>query len=81
MTELCVCIGTSCHLRGSYNVIQTFQQLIEDRALHEKIMLKSSFCMRECQGTGVQVSVNGQPYSVEPEAAGTFFKSVVLPTV
>ncbi len=81
MIELCVCIGTSCHLRGSYNVIQTFQQMIENHALHNKVALKSAFCMRECHKAGVQVSINGQTYSVDSEAAGTFFKSVVLPII
>ncbi len=81
MVELCVCVGTSCHLRGSYNVVQAFQRILEDHALHDKVALKSAFCMRECNKAGVQVSVNGQTYRVDPEAAGNFFKLVILPIV
>ena len=30
MVEVKVCIGTSCHLHGSYNVMMSFKQLIEE---------------------------------------------------
>ena len=36
MVEVSVCIGSSCHLKGSYNVIQAFQQMIEENGLHDK---------------------------------------------
>ncbi|MGN0592047.1 MAG: (2Fe-2S) ferredoxin domain-containing protein, partial [Ruminococcus sp.] len=35
MVELNVCIGSSCHLKGSYNIIHTFQHLIEEKGLHD----------------------------------------------
>jgi len=53
MLELSVCIGSSCHLKGSYNIIQLFQQMMEEYALHDKIDFKANFCMKECQGGGV----------------------------
>lgn len=81
MVELSVCIGTACHLRGSYNVVQTFQQQIEHAGLHDKIEFKTAFCMRECQCEGVAVSVNGQHYSVTAGQAREFFKTTVLPLV
>jgi NADH:ubiquinone oxidoreductase subunit E len=37
MVELTVCIGSACYLKGSYNVIQTFQQIIEEKSLHDRI--------------------------------------------
>lgn len=78
MTELEVCIGTACHLNGSYNVIQTFQQLIEEYSLHEEINLKASFCMKQCQNKGVSISVGAERYQIEPENAGAFFKDIIL---
>ncbi|MDR1932979.1 MAG: (2Fe-2S) ferredoxin domain-containing protein, partial [Spirochaetales bacterium] len=69
MLELCVCVGSSCHIKGSYNVIQTFQQLIEEKSLHEKINFKSSFCQKQCQYPGVAVSVGGTLHHVAPEKA------------
>lgn len=79
MLELSVCIGSSCHLKGSYNIIQLFQQMIEEHALHDKIDFKANFCMRECNGNGVAVSVNGTSYHIQPETAREFFKNTVIP--
>jgi NADH:ubiquinone oxidoreductase subunit E len=79
MTELSVCIGSACYLRGSYNVIQAFQQLIEEYALHDRIDFKSTFCMKMCAQTGVSVSLNGRVFNIPPETAGEFFKTAVMP--
>lgn len=82
MVTLSVCIGSSCHLKGSYNVIQAFQQLIEEHGLgEEKLTFKASFCMKQCQNPGVGVSVNDGVYSVSPEEARAFFRDTVLPLV
>ncbi|MDR1901797.1 MAG: (2Fe-2S) ferredoxin domain-containing protein [Treponema sp.] len=81
MLELCVCIGSSCHIKGSYNVIQTFQQLIEEEALHDKITFKSSFCQKQCQHPGVAVSVDGIIHQVSTEKAKEFFITQVITKV
>lgn len=76
MIELNICVGSSCHLKGSYNVIQTFQQLIEDNKLHDKIEMKAQFCMKNCQ-QGVSVSIGEEVHSVSPETAREFFRNIV----
>ncbi|MGI6153404.1 MAG: (2Fe-2S) ferredoxin domain-containing protein [Christensenellaceae bacterium] len=80
MLNLNVCIGSSCHLKGSYNILQTFQQLLEEEGLHEKVDLKAQFCMKQCQN-GVAVSLDDQMHSVSPETARDFFRENVLPKV
>lgn len=80
MLELNVCIGSSCHLKGSYNVIQVFQQLLEEHSLHDKVEMKAQFCMKQCQN-GVSVAIGDQVYSVSPETAREFFRETVLPMV
>ncbi|MGM9974457.1 MAG: (2Fe-2S) ferredoxin domain-containing protein [Clostridiaceae bacterium] len=79
MVKLNVCIGSACHIKGSYNIIQTFQQLLEERRLHDSIEFKASFCMKSCNNSGVSVSVNGENYDVRPERAEGFFDEVVIP--
>lgn len=79
MIEVSVCIGSACHLKGSYNVIQTLQQRIEEKGLHDKIELKAAFCMKQCQNPGVAVTIDGDSFSVAPEEAGKFFNTVLLP--
>ncbi|MGI6161016.1 MAG: (2Fe-2S) ferredoxin domain-containing protein [Christensenellales bacterium] len=80
MNKIGVCIGSSCHLKGSYNVLQTFQQLLEEHKLHDSLEIAAQFCMKECQN-GVAVSFMDKTYSVSPENAGAFFRSTVLPAI
>jgi len=80
MLELNVCIGSSCHLKGSYNILQTFQQLLEEENLHDKVDLKAQFCMKQCQN-GVSVSIGDTIYSVSPETAREFFREHVVPNI
>ena len=76
MIKLSVCVGSSCHLKCSFNVIQTFQQLVEEENLHDKIEMEAQFCMKECQ-KGVSVSIDGEIHSVSPENAREVFQSAV----
>lgn len=46
---LSVCVGSSCHLRGSYRIINEFQQLIEEHGLQDKVTLQANFCVGRCQ--------------------------------
>lgn len=41
MLKLSVCIGSSCHLKGSYEIVQKFQKLIADNSLEDRIELKA----------------------------------------
>jgi NADH:ubiquinone oxidoreductase subunit E len=78
MRAINICIGSSCHLKGSYNIIQAFQKLIEEHNLHEKIDMKAQFCMKECQ-KGVVVSVDDEIHSVSSETARDFFQNTIMP--
>ena len=81
MVAINVCIGTSCHLNGSYNVVQTFQQLIEEYKLHDKIEFNAYFCMKQCNNIGLSVNVNEEIFRLEPENARDFFHTTILSRV
>lgn len=74
---LTVCIGSSCHLKGSKKVAQTFEKLISENGLREKVNFHATFCMGNCQN-GISVSVDDTVYSVTPETAEEFFKKEVM---
>jgi NADH:ubiquinone oxidoreductase subunit E len=74
---LTVCIGSSCHLKGSKKVAQTFERLITENNLREKINFHAAFCMGNCQN-GISVSLDDKVYSVTPETAEEFFRSEVM---
>ena len=78
MLELSVCIGSSCHIKGSYNVIQTFQQMIEENKLHGKVDFKGTFCMKQCDKPGVAVAIDDEKFHIDPQHARTFFNENVL---
>ena len=74
--KITVCIGSSCHIKGSRQVVKTLQQLISDHNLSDKVELGGTFCMGNCQ-KGVCVSVDGAFFSVTPETAEEFFQTNV----
>lgn len=56
MLQVCICVGSSCHLKGSYHVINTFQELIRKNRLQEDVELKGSFCLQHCtKGIAVRI--------------------------
>ena len=71
-----VCIGSSCHLKGSRQVIDQLQSLIEENGLQEKVNLAGTFCMSQCQ-QGVCVTVDGAFHSVTPDSVVAFFEEHV----
>ncbi|MBR3840324.1 MAG: NAD(P)H-dependent oxidoreductase subunit E [Erysipelotrichales bacterium] len=54
-----VCVGSSCHLKGSYLIIQRLQELIKENHLEDEVQLKGSFCMGKCIN-GIPLEIDGQ---------------------
>ena len=55
--DIFVCVGSSCHLKGSYDVIKDFQRLIKLHKLEDKVKLNASFCLGHCT-LGVAVKID-----------------------
>ena len=73
-----ICVGSSCHLKGSYNVIRAFQKLVQEYGLEDQIELKAAFCMGHCT-EGVS-TMFGDEYvgNVTPENSVEVFRKHVL---
>ena len=80
MIKITVCIGSSCHIKGSRQVVEQLQYLIAENNLGDKVELGGTFCMGKCQ-QGVCVTVNDSFHSVTPESVGEFFAKEVLAKV
>ncbi len=79
MTTIYVCIGSACHLKGSYDVINRLQALIAKRELGERVEVRAKFCMGNCGQGGVSVSVDDGPVcSLLPPDTDAFFEEQVL---
>ena len=76
--KICVCIGSSCHIKGSRQVVEQLQSLITDNGVSDKVELAGTFCMGKCR-QGVCVTVDDTFYSVSPEHVNEFFEQAVLP--
>ena len=46
--DIKVCVGSSCHLKGSYMIIKRLQELIKQHGLEKEVTLKGAFCMGKC---------------------------------
>lgn len=75
--KITVCIGSSCHIKGSRQVVEELQRLIAENGLKEKIELAGTFCMGKCQ-TGVNVMIDSECFSVSPETTKAFFENEVM---
>ena len=75
--KIIVCIGSSCHIKGSRQVVERLQELIAEKGLAARVELGGTFCMGNCQ-QGVCVTVDGELYSVSPETAKSFFEEYIL---
>ena len=80
MLKITVCIGSSCHIKGSRQVVEQLQFLIAENNLGDKVELGGTFCMGKCQ-QGVCVTVNDTFHSVTPESVSDFFAKEVLAKV
>ena len=80
MLKITVCIGSSCHIKGSRQVVEQLQFLIAENNLSDKVELGGTFCMGKCQ-QGVCVTIHDSFYSVTPETAGEFFAKEILAKV
>ena len=75
-----VCVGSSCHIKGSRQIIVRFNELLKEHGLENKIELQGSFCMERC-GEGLNWQIDEEPItssSVE-EAIETFTEKVLKP--
>lgn len=77
MIKVTICIGSSCHLKGSRQVVEKLQALIAENNLDEKVELSGTFCMGKCQ-SGVCCTIDDEFFSLTPETAENFFDDEIL---
>ncbi len=78
--KIVVCVGSSCHLKGSRQVIEQLQQLLREHRIEDKVELSGTFCLGTCQ-QGVCVTLDEKPFSLSPDTVQSFFEREVLAKV
>ena len=75
--KITVCIGSSCHIKGSRQVVELLQEKIAEHDLKDKVELAGTFCLGRCQ-EGVCVLLDDEFHSLTPENTEEFFNNEVL---
>ena len=55
-----VCVGSSCHLKGSQDIVVLLQAAIENEKIGDDVTLVGSFCIGKCNRNGVTVQVDDE---------------------
>ncbi|SCP96511.1 (2Fe-2S) ferredoxin domain-containing protein [Anaerobium acetethylicum] len=72
-----ICIGSSCHLKGSREVVKKLEELVAEYGLEGQVELNGSFCMEHCV-EGVCVRADDRFFSLKPETTEEFFCKEIL---
>ncbi|MCR5589120.1 MAG: (2Fe-2S) ferredoxin domain-containing protein [Bacteroidales bacterium] len=70
-----VCVGSSCHLKGSYDVIEAFKEVLKKYDVEDLVELQASFCLGHC-AKGVTVSCEGEECAAGPAAGGPLVEEI-----
>jgi len=74
-----ICVGSSCHLTGSEQIVNLFQRAVEERNLGDKITLAGSFCIGRCNREGVTIQVDDDVFTgVTPANFEQFFQNNII---
>ena len=77
-----ICVGSSCYLKGSADIVELFEKNIEIYGLQNEIVLVGSFCMGKCNRVGVTVQVNDDVHvGITKETFKDFFEEHILKAI
>ena len=74
-----ICVGSSCHIKGSAEIVTLFQKAVEEHKLDAEVTLAGSFCTGQCNRYGVTVQIDDEIYTgLKVEDFKEFFREKVL---
>ena len=74
-----ICVGSSCHLKGSPEIVELLQKSIAEHRLEQEITLAGSFCIGKCNRSGVTIQVDDEIHiGITKENFREFFQNYVL---
>lgn len=74
-----ICIGSSCHIKGSPEIVELFEKAIAEYHIEDEVVLTGSFCIGKCNRVGVTVQINDDIYvGITKENFREFFKENIL---
>ena len=77
-----VCVGSSCHLKGSQNIVELFEKAVKDHNIEDEVVLSGSFCIGKCNRVGVTVQVDDEIHvGITRENFKEFFTENILKVI
>lgn len=74
-----ICVGSSCHLKGSHDIVELLQKAVEEHNIQDEVVLSGSFCIGKCNRLGVTVQINDDVHvGITRENFKEFFTQHVL---
>ena len=77
-----ICVGSSCHLKGSPEIVELLQNAVEEYHLEDEVVLTGSFCIGKCNRVGVTVQVDDEVHvGITRENFRDFFQKNILDVI
>ena len=74
-----ICVGSSCYLKGSQEIITLLEQAVAEHRIEDEVVLSGSFCAGQCNRIGVTIQVDDEVHTgVTKEGFKEFFQEQVL---
>ncbi len=74
-----ICVGSSCHIKGSHEIVELMKQAVKDHGLEDEVVLAGCFCTNHCNRVGVTVQVDDDVHTgINTENFEAFFKDNIL---
>ncbi|MEK6266231.1 MAG: NAD(P)H-dependent oxidoreductase subunit E [Clostridium sp.] len=78
MITISICVGSACHLKGSYKVIEALQRLIKENNASNMVEIKGAFCIGRCT-EAVSVTVDDDKFfSLNENNVDSFFYETIM---
>ena len=82
MMEIKICVGSSCHLKGSHDIINLMQNAVEEHHIEDEVVLSGSFCIGKCNRLGVTIQINDDVHvGITRENFKEFFTKHILDVI
>ena len=77
-----VCVGSSCHLKGSQDIIEMLERAVQEIHIEDEVVLSGSFCIGKCNRVGVTVQIDDDIHvGITKENFREFFKENILDVI
>lgn len=74
-----VCVGSSCYIKGSAEIVELLRKAVEEHHLEDEVVLSGSFCTGKCNRVGVTIQVDEDIFTgITKENFNEFFVNNVL---